>query len=105
MKHLTIEQRYKIEALLSIGKKQTEIASVIGKNKSVICRELKRNSQSGEYMATRAHKTSTDRERLKRKRILFTDEIKEYVKLGLRNDLSPEQIKGNAVKENKDCIA
>jgi IS30 family transposase len=32
-KHLTREQRYEIEALLRAGKRQKEIAELIGKNK------------------------------------------------------------------------
>ncbi|MDR2139752.1 MAG: helix-turn-helix domain-containing protein [Tannerella sp.] len=43
-KQLTREQRYEIEVLLRAGKKQKEIAELVGKDKSVISRELKRNS-------------------------------------------------------------
>ena len=42
-RHLTREQRYQISALLQAGHSQKEIAEVIGKDKSVISRELKRN--------------------------------------------------------------
>jgi hypothetical protein len=42
-KQLTREQRYEIEVLLRAGKKQKEIAELVGKDKSVISRELKRN--------------------------------------------------------------
>lgn len=34
--HLTLEQRYQIQAWLAIGTKQKEITSLIGKDKSVI---------------------------------------------------------------------
>ena len=40
---LTQEQRYQISVLLKIGQNQTEIAEVIGKKKSTISRELRRN--------------------------------------------------------------
>lgn len=44
MAHLTLEQRYKIEAYKKAGKSLTEIADYICKDKSVVSRELKRNS-------------------------------------------------------------
>lgn len=106
MKHLTLQQRYEIQTLLHFNKKQSEIALLIGKHKSVVCRELKRNSDAnGKYYAENAHKASREREQLKRKKILFTDEIKAYVTLSLKNDLSPEQIKGISVKENIACVS
>ena len=40
---LTQAQRYQIEALLKAEHKQTEIAEVLGVDKSTIRRELKRN--------------------------------------------------------------
>ncbi len=40
---LTQAQRYQIEALLKAGHQQTEIAEVLGVDKSTISRELKRN--------------------------------------------------------------
>jgi transposase, IS30 family len=42
-KQLTLEQRYKIEALQSAGKTQTQIANLLFVNKSTISRELQRN--------------------------------------------------------------
>ncbi|MDR2120426.1 MAG: helix-turn-helix domain-containing protein, partial [Tannerella sp.] len=50
-KQLTREQRYEIEVLLRAGKKQKEIAELVGKDKSVISRELKRNSHKRGYSA------------------------------------------------------
>ena len=46
---LTYEQRYLIYEFLKIGYKQTEIAEVIGVNKSTISRELKRNTGKRGY--------------------------------------------------------
>ena len=42
MAHLTEKQRYTIEAMLKERHKQSEIARVIGKNKSVVSRQWKR---------------------------------------------------------------
>jgi len=41
---LTLEQRYKLEAYLRVGKNQTECALMLGVHKSTISRELKRNT-------------------------------------------------------------
>ena len=51
MKHLTREQRYAISIMLQKGSSQKEIAEAIGKDKSTVSREIKRNSDSrnGKY--------------------------------------------------------
>lgn len=43
MKHLTVEQRYTIFAMLQIGYTQIEIAKTIEVDKSTVSRELRRN--------------------------------------------------------------
>jgi IS30 family transposase len=50
-KQLTREQRYEIEVLLRAGKRQKEISEPVEKDKSVISRELKRNSHKQGYSA------------------------------------------------------
>ncbi|MDR2963897.1 MAG: helix-turn-helix domain-containing protein [Bacteroidales bacterium] len=47
--HLTREQRYTIAALYKQGCTQKKIAETIGKDKSVVCRELKRNANAKLY--------------------------------------------------------
>lgn len=56
---LTLEQRYKIEALKGTGTTQTQIAEIIGVHKNTISREFRRNiPRSGinadKYIAIRA---------------------------------------------------
>ena len=53
MAQLTQQQRYEIEALLTVGFSITEIGKKIGVNTSVISRELARNSdqRNGAYKA------------------------------------------------------
>ena len=60
MKHITKEQRYTIFILNEQGKSQSEIALILGKDKSVICRELKRNcdQRSGKYKHELAHQNT-----------------------------------------------
>jgi IS30 family transposase len=43
MKHLTVEQRYTIWAMIQQECKQKDIALAISKDKSVVSRELRRN--------------------------------------------------------------
>lgn len=41
--HLTSEERDIIAVLQAQGRRPSEIARILGRNKSTICRELKRN--------------------------------------------------------------
>jgi len=57
--HLSLVQRYQIEALLQLGMKQKKIAEAIKVNPSTISRELARNTAkrgrtAGEYLAYNA---------------------------------------------------
>ncbi len=67
-KHLSLEQRYKIEALVKAGIKQKLIANQIGVHSSTISRELKRNiaqtgRSAGEYGAANAQRKTAIRHR------------------------------------------
>jgi len=46
---LSCAQRYQMSALLKMGHNRTEIAAVIGKHKSTVSRELKRNKGQRGY--------------------------------------------------------
>jgi IS30 family transposase len=107
MGHLTVEQRYKIETLLKEGFTQNEIANRIGRNKSVISRELKRNcdQRSGKYFAELAEKKCSNRHKIKQKNIRFTSEIKEFVENLLQEDYSPEQIVGYCRLNAQKCVS
>ena len=60
MERLTLDQRYKIETLQQEGYKYAQIALKLDKHKSVIYRELKRNSdqRNGQYKAALAQRKS-----------------------------------------------
>ena len=89
------------------GHTQQSIADAIGKHKSVICRELRRNcdQRSGEYRSDLAQRKYEARQQAKPKVIRFTACIEADVKRGLECKLSPEQIVGRAKKEGKDCVS
>ena len=73
--HLTREQRYAISCLYKQGCSQKLIAQAIGKDKSVISRELKRNSNlKGRYSFGYAQDMAELRkERMKKPRKLLPD--------------------------------
>jgi IS30 family transposase len=56
MSHLSYEQRYSIEVLLRDKKSKSEVAKLLEVNKTVIYREIKRNSdeRNGVYKASLA---------------------------------------------------
>ena len=107
MSHLTSSQRYTIASMKKSGHSQKAIAEAIGKDKSVVSRELKRNRdlRSGEYRSELADRKYAERQKTKRKKIYFTEEIKAEVKSGLEDKLSPEQIVGKAKREGKACVS
>jgi IS30 family transposase len=105
--HLTLEQRYQIQAYKESGKTQTEIAGLIEKDKSVVCRELRRNiNEKGRYKAAYASGLSEIRkERLKRPRKLSVEMEREVKKALIDRQWSPEQIKGHFDKEQRPMVS
>lgn len=107
MSHLTVAQRYTISEMKQAGYKQTAISIVIGKDKSVVSRELKRNAdgRSGAYSFELACRKSAKRKKEKRKRIRFTQEVQLFVEENLHMKYSPEQIVGIAEKSGVACVS
>ena len=107
MSHITEAQRYTIGVMKVQGYKQIDIATAIGKNKSVISRELSRNcdKRNGKYYHDLAQRKCDERHLKKIKKRLFTTTIQEHVKVLLENDYSPEQIVGISKKEGKNCVS
>lgn len=104
---LTLEQRYKVEALKSAGTTQTGIAAIIGVHKSTISREFKRNICSSginafKYVARKAEEKTRQRHKVKLKHIRFTDELKQQAQQWMTvKRYSPELI---AAQWKKDQI-
>lgn len=90
-KQLTLEERYQIYALKSLGHSQTEIAKVIGRHKSTICREIDRNSGLKGYRPKQANDLTSDR-RLGKSKPRITFESWNRVETLLGEYWSPEQI-------------
>ncbi len=89
---LTIEERYTIEILLQEGYTQNTIASRIGRDKSVVCRELRRNTgENGSYSASIAIKLTA----VRRRRTVsskFSTTVREVLVEKLKLNWSPQDI-------------
>ena len=107
MSHVTVEQRYTIEVMINAGYLQTEIAKAIGKCKSVVSRELRRNcdKRSGCYRSDLADRKTRERHKQKTKHIRFTPKVSQYVEQGLKDQWSPEQISNRAKEENIEMVS
>ena len=100
--HFTLKEREMLKYFIDIGKNQTEISILLGKNKSSISREIKRNSQNGEYIPCEAHDRYKNRRfNCRPRKKLDNPSLYECVKdLFLRHQWSPEQISSRLKFEN-----
>jgi len=107
MAQLTLEQRYRIEFSLLAKMTYSQIGDYIGKDKSVVSREISRNSdaRNDKYKAELAHRKAKERHATKKKKKYFTPEIEAHVRDYITQDYSPEQIKGRAVLEDIPCVS
>jgi transposase, IS30 family len=107
MSHLTQEQRYTIAVMKQTGHSTTKIAIAIGKDKSVVSRELRRNcdGRSQDYRYELACKKAKARKESKNHYSSLTPEIQTYIKVQLEQKLSPEQIVGLAKKNNIEIVS
>ena len=104
--HLINEERLEIEILLNKKYKLAEIARALKRDKSTICREIKRNrrkirsrggTKNGSYEARVAkHKSYLRRKNAKYqgKKINQNKRLRNYIEAGLKKDWSPDVISG-----------
>ena len=106
MSHLTEEQRYTIFRMQQAKCTRKEICIAIGKDKSVLSRELKRNSSKRGYSPHLAQEYADERkERFKGLR-KFTPTIKQKIIRELEQEQwSPEQIVGRAKREGIPMVS
>src|SRR5438477_8662698 len=100
--HLTLEERDRLAQLLHQGASRTEIAQTLGRHKSTIGRELRRNGTGDEYLSGQAQRES-ERRRRERPIVCKMDdpELNLAVREGLSQEWSPEQIAGR-LKEQEE---
>jgi len=102
---LTERERYQLEALMQTCSTQKMIAEALGRNKSTISRELKRNKNpSCCYFSEFAIEKAAER----RKRVIptrFTEKAKNIIKKNLKIGWSPEQISARLKRDHKIKIS
>ena len=93
--------------MYSQGMSQKIIAETIGRDKSVISRELSRNrdQRSKIYKPDLAQRKCSERHRLKPKKIKLDGTIKRFIDEQLAQKLSPEQIVGLANFTGVPCVS
>jgi IS30 family transposase len=93
--HLTIEERDRIAQLQQQGYSRVAIAQAIGRDRSTISRELRRNAVGGEYLPGQAHRRAqVRRSQRPLMRKLDRPETNEIVRQKLAQFHSPQQITG-----------
>jgi IS30 family transposase len=102
-RHLTPEERDRIAQLRNQQVDQKDIAQAIGRARSTISRELRRNATQGEYRAAQAQRQAELRRRerpLVRK--MDDPEISRLVRSQLTQEWAPEQIAGRIKEQGAD---
>jgi transposase, IS30 family len=107
MGHITESQRYTIEVMHKAGHKQVEIANTIGRDKSVVSREINRNcdGRSGDYRSDLAQRKYRKRQKEKPKHKRFTSEVQKDVEELISQDYSPEQAVETLKKQGKPSVS
>ena len=95
--HLTLEEREIIAHMQWAGKMQTQIADRLGRDKSTISRELRRNRSRNGYWAGAAQRKA-QRRRSERPWVakMQRPEVRRYVADRLRQRWSPDEIAGRS---------
>lgn len=98
---LTSQQRSQIFALLQRKTPRKEIALIVGCSQATISRELKRNStDKGNYLWDKAHAKAIARRKRSTSNKKLDDILVWRIKELVKEDWSPEEIKGALAKEN-----
>jgi IS30 family transposase len=106
-KHISLEERDKIAEMKSLGQTMTEMAMALGRSKSTLSRELRRNATPAYkvYLSHRAHERAIIRKQEAGSRPrLKSNEVVSYVRDQLEQGLSPELIAGRIGLEHS-CLS
>ena len=88
---LTENERYQIYIMNKASHSQKDIAHMLKRSPSTICRELQRNHGLRGYRPSQAQKKSDNRRRDAHKARKMTSEVKGWIKALICQDLSPQQ--------------
>ena len=98
MKHLSREQGYGNSLMLQEGKSRKDITMAIGVSTSAISRQLRKNCnmRNGTCNYDLAQRKYETRLKLRKRKYVFTKEMKDTVVSLLQEGYSPEQINGRS---------
>lgn len=106
MKHLTIEQRYQIEAYLKLKMSKDFIAKELNVHRSAVFREVGRNGlKRGGYSAKKAQLYAQERKDRFMCNRRFTGGCQKTVEKFLGQQWSPEQIIGHCQREGIEMVS
>jgi transposase, IS30 family len=106
-RQLNGEERSALAALRSVGLSKAEIARELGRQRSTVGRELKRNAapHDGRYRATRAEERAVARRKRSRRNSQFGRVEMERVEELLKEEWSPEQVSGHLERTRELAIS
>ena len=104
-RQLTLEERSMIYGFRQSGFSITQISIEMGRHKSTISRELKRNSGNRGYRPKQANEKAMERKSTSFKAKKWTLKVERTVIKLLKKELSPEQISEYLKKQNKVFIS
>ena len=102
-RQLSPEERYMLAALRTQGLNKSQIARALGRHRSTVGRELRRNSTraDGRYRASTAQERANGRRSRSRRNRRFSAEDFALVEELLRRQWSPEQVAGRLRRERE----
>lgn len=99
-RHLSGEERRFLAQWLKDGLSKSQVARRLGRARSTVGRELRRNSGTEGYAAAEAQRRAEERRRRPRRpRKMDSPEVNEYVRRRLVKSWSPDQIEGRSRRE------
>src|SRR3954462_3053884 len=104
-RQLSRDERVALSTLRREGHSPSAIASKLGRHRSTILRELKRNWDRDSYRPVKAEEKASGRLSRPRRHSYFTAEQLDVVNGYLRQKLSPEQIAGKLKREGRLSIS
>src|SRR5919112_6165733 len=104
---LSPEERYMLARLRRQGCNQAEIARCLGRHRSTVCREVRRNSTraDGHYRAFTAQERTNGRRSRSRRNTHFTAEDFGLIDGLLRRQWSPEQVAGHLARSGQLSVS
>lgn len=103
--HITQDERHQIAVLHKAGHKQNAIAQLIGRNKSSISREMRRNRGQRGYRPKQAQELCKSRKQACENGPRIADETWAFAQAKITEKWSPEQISGYLKANNLPSVS